>query len=73
MSVVDRARRHGYGLRRVSLEALGQTWDGWVVEGMTPPAAFLSDAGLLAWLETLDRGRPVEVAAPDEQAERQAA
>ena len=64
MSVIDRAGRHGYGLSRVSLEALGQAWDGWEVEGITPPAAFISDAGLLAWLDTLDRGRPVEVAAP---------
>ena len=31
-----------------------------------PPAAFLGDAGLTAWLDALDRGRPVEAAAPDE-------
>lgn len=59
-----RARRHGYGLRRVALEALGQTWDGWEVEGITPPAAFLSDAGLAAWLDTLERGRAA--AAPEQ-------
>ena len=61
-----RARRHGYGLRRTRVEALGQTWDGWEVEGITPPAAFISDAGLNAWLDALDRGR---AAAPDEQME----
>lgn len=62
-----RARCHGYGLRRERVEALGQTWEGWEVEGITPPAAFLGDAGLTAWLDALDRGRPVEAAAPDEQ------
>ena len=72
-AVVARARRHGYVLRRERIDALGQTWDGWVVEGMTPPAAFIGDGGLLAWLDALDRGRPMEAAAPDEQAERQAA
>ncbi len=61
-----RARRHGYGLRRTRVEALGRTWDGWEVEGITPPAAFISDAGLNAWLDALDRGR---AAAPDEQME----
>lgn len=62
-----RARRHGYGVRPVRVVALVQTWDGWEVEGITPPAAFIGDAGLLAWLDTLDRGRPAEAAAPDEQ------
>lgn len=61
-----RARCHGYGLRRARVEALGRTWDGWEVEGITPPAAFISDAGLLAWLDALERGR---AAAPDEQME----
>ena len=61
-----RARCHGYGLRPAHVEALGQTWDGWVVEGMTPPAAFIGDGGLLAWLDALDRGRAVEVAAPEQ-------
>lgn len=70
MTTLDaRARRHGYALRPATLEALGATWQGWVVEGITPPAAFLSDAGLLAWLDTLDRGRPSEADAPDEQME----
>ena len=65
MTTLDaRARRHGYGLRREHIDALGKTWDGWAVEGITPLAAFLGDAGLLAWLDTLDRGRPVEAAAP---------
>lgn len=64
-----RARRHGYAVRRVALEALGRAWDGWEVEGITPPAVFLGDAGLLAWLDALDRGRPMEAAAPDEQME----
>lgn len=36
---------------------------------ITPPAAFIGDAGLAAWLDTLDRGRPMEAAAPDEQME----
>ena len=71
--LATRARRHGYALRRTTLEALGQTWDGWEVDGITPPAAFLGDAGLAAWLDALDRGRPMEAAAPVEQAERQAA
>lgn len=70
MTTLDaRARRHGYALRRVALEALGQTWQGWEVDGITPPAAFLSDAGLAAWLDTLERGRAMEAAAPDEQME----
>jgi hypothetical protein len=67
VQLLARARRHGYALRRATLEALGETWEGWEVEGITPPAAFLGDAGLTAWLDALDRGRPVEAAAPDEQ------
>lgn len=67
MTTLDaRARRHGYGLRRTRVEALGQTWDGWEIEGITPPAAFIGDAGLLDWLDTLDRGRAVEAAAPEQ-------
>ena len=55
-----RARRHGYALRRTTLEALGQTWQGWEVDGITPPAAFLSDARPAAWLDALDRGRAAD-------------
>lgn len=33
---------------------------------ITPPAAFIGDAGLLAWLDALDRGRTGEATAPEQ-------
>lgn len=47
------AQGHGYTLRRARIVALGAARDGWVVDGFDRPTAFISDAGLDAWLATL--------------------